>query len=144
MQSEGIKKLFQKNGIKYTAKREEIYAVFLRNESPLSAEAIYQELLRTLTEDVNLSTIYRTLDVLTQKGLILKNTLRVEDRATYEINHHEHRHYLTCVACGSVEPIKGCPLEAYEKLLIQQTGYRILEHHLEILGICPKCQMKEK
>lgn len=142
METEGIKKLFQKNGIKNTQKRQWIYEVLITHQDPLSAEAIYQILLKNANEDINLSTVYRTLDVFTQKGLIIRNTLSLDDRATYEINHHEHRHHLMCVACGAIEPIKGCPLESYERELIKETGYLVLEHKLEILGICPKCQVK--
>ncbi|MGX8796421.1 Fur family transcriptional regulator [Fusibacter sp. JL298sf-3] len=139
MQGEGIKRLFQKHGIKSTVNRQSVYQVLLDRQEPLSAEMIYQHMMAQ-GGGVNLSTIYRTLDTFTQKGLVIKTVLSLEDRATYEINHHEHRHHLLCVNCGGVEPIKGCPLEAYEKELVEQTGYTILEHKLEILGICPKCQ----
>lgn len=143
MQKDGIRKLFLKNGIKYTKKREWIYETLLMCGAPISAEALYQMLLSTVEEEMNLSTVYRTLDVFTQKGLVLKNTLSVDDRATYEINHNEHRHHLMCVSCGAITPITGCPLASYEKELIAHTGYQILEHKLEILGVCPKCQIKE-
>lgn len=143
MQKDGIRKLFSKSDIKCTKKREWIYETLLRLGTPVSAEALYQMLLKEMTEEINLSTVYRTLDVFTQKGLVLKNTLSVDDRATYEINHNEHRHHLMCVSCGEITPITGCPLAAYEKELIHHTGYRILEHKLEILGVCPNCQLKE-
>lgn len=143
MSIEHIKQLFKKQGIKNTSQRQSVYEVLLKSKKPLSAESIYQALLDQNSDSVNLSTVYRVLEVFTQKHLVIRSTLSVEGRATYEINHHEHRHHLSCVSCGAIKPIKGCPLEAYEKSLVESTGYQIVEHRLEILGICPECQNKD-
>jgi len=39
-----------------------------------------------------------------------------------------------------VTPLSGCPLKGYDQKVHQSTRYEILEHKLEILGICPECQ----
>ncbi len=143
MSIDHMKQLFQKHGIKNTLQRQSVYEVLLKSKQPLSAESIYQELLEGNSDAANLSTVYRVLEVFTQKGLVIRSTLSMEGRATYEINHHEHRHHLSCVVCGEIKPIKGCPLAAYEKQLVDATGYQIVEHRLEILGICPTCQIKK-
>lgn len=141
MTSESMKAIFKKVGIKNTSQRQSVYLYLHDSEEPLSAEQIYMGM--SDTESVNLSTVYRVLDLFVKKGLVLKSNLSLEDKATYEINHMEHRHHLICVKCKAVVPIKGCPLSGYEVKLGQQTQYKILEHHLEILGICPECQKKE-
>lgn len=142
MQVEQIKRIFKTNGIKNTQQRQMIYGVLIKSKVPIPAERIYQLLMESGLETLNLSTIYRVLDLFTQKGLVIKSSLSIDDRATYEINHNEHRHHLSCISCGAIKPINGCPLHDYETTLIEATGYQVIEHRLEILGICPKCQKK--
>lgn len=138
MTNDGLKALFKKAGIKNTSQRQHVYLYIETSNTPLSAEQIYMGM--SDSEAVNLSTVYRILDLFTKKGLTLKTNLSHEGKATYELNHQEHRHHLVCVKCKEVIPIKGCPLAGYEEKLGESTHYKILEHHLEILGICPKCQ----
>lgn len=140
MESQDLKMIFKKFGIKNTVQRQTVYIYLSNASAPITAEHIYMELTRTESDAMNLSTVYRILDLYTKKGLVLKSNLQADGKATYEMNHMEHRHHLVCVKCNSIVPIKGCPLEDYEKRLSESTNYKILEHHLEILGICPKCR----
>jgi Fur family ferric uptake transcriptional regulator len=140
MLSKDLKVVFKKYGIKNTVQRQAVYNFLSSGSAPITAEHIYMELTKTESEAMNLSTVYRILDLFTRKGLVLKSNLQADGKSTYEMNHMEHRHHLVCVKCNSIVPIKGCPLSDYEKRLSESTHYKILEHHLEILGICPKCQ----
>jgi len=135
------KELFDTLQIKNTKQRD-LVLTFLKEQSlPLTAEEIY---LAFLSEDspMNLSTVYRTLEVFTAKGIVLKSMLSDEHKAKYEMNHQEHKHHLICFQCKKVEVIKGCPLEAYEAYLREQTHYKIVSHKLEIIGCCPECSEK--
>lgn len=140
MGSKDLKSIFKKFGIKNTVQRQTIYSYLSNVSAPITAEHIYMALNQSESDAMNLSTVYRILDLFTKKGLVLKSNLTTDGKATYEMNHMEHRHHLVCVKCNSIVPIKGCPLEDYEKRLGESTHYKILEHHLEIMGICPECQ----
>lgn len=135
-----LKVVFKKYGIKNTVQRQAVYNYLTEASTPITAEQIYMDLTQRESDAMNLSTVYRILDLFTRKGLVLKSNLQADGKSTYEMNHMEHRHHLICVKCNSIVPIKGCPLEDYEKRLSESTDYQILEHHLEILGICPKCR----
>ena len=140
MYSDEIKELFKKNDIKNTQQRHMVYSLLKKRKQPISAEEIYQEISGKLDKPINLSTVYRILEVFTEKGILLKSQININGKALYEINHMEHRHHLICIKCNTISPIRGCPLEEYEHDLEKKTGYKILEHNLEIKGICPKCQ----
>jgi len=122
-----------------------IYSYLVMCNSPVTADVIYADLrLKAQTdmaeECMNLSTIYRILDVFTKKKLIKKNIMGVEQCAAYEIITHEHKHHLICVKCNKITTLEGCPLSGYDRLIKETTHFQVIEHKLEILGICPDCQ----
>ncbi len=139
---EEIADLFKKNGIKNTRQRQRVFDFLTSCNQPVTADAIYSELKNDATdfETVNLSTIYRVLDIFAKNNLVTKTSFGNDHKAVFEIYRFEHRHHLICVKCNAITPIKGCPLKGYEQSLSQSTHFKILEHRLEILGVCPKCQ----
>lgn len=142
MERDDIKKIFKSKGIKNTRQRQLVFEYLISCTQPVTADAIYMDLFRTLGEDesLNLSTVYRILDIFLREKLIIKSNLAGDNKATYEINRKEHKHHLVCIKCNLVTPIKGCPLKGYDQALSQSTQYEILEHKLEVFGVCPKCQ----
>lgn len=142
MNQESIARLFKMKNIKNTKHRVSVYNYLLSSSQPVTADAIYLDLLRNQTgqETLNQSTVYRILDTFLKHQMIVKTTLGHDGRATYEIKHHEHRHHLICVSCNQITPISGCPLKGYEKVLSETSQFKILDHKLEIFGVCPNCQ----
>jgi len=130
----------RRSGLKRTKQRELVYAVLDGVDSPISAEQIYKALL---SDAINLSTVYRILENFVDKNIVIKTTLGKSVTAIYELNRQEHKHHLICVKCHAIVAISGCPLEQYVAELSETSHYQILEHKLEILGICPKCQSQE-
>lgn len=139
---EEIAELFKKNGIKNTRQRQRVFDYLTTCKQPVTADAIYDELKKDMTtfETVNLSTVYRVLDIFIKNRLVTKTSFGNDHKAVFEIYRMEHRHHLICVKCNEITAIKGCPLKGYEQSLSQSTHFKILEHRLEILGVCPKCQ----
>lgn len=142
MNQEAIGRLFKANNIKNTKHRLNVYSYLLSCKQPVTADSIYLDLVRDSRnqENLNQSTVYRILDTFLKHQMIVKTTLGNDSRATFEIKHHEHRHHLICVSCNQITPISGCPLKGYEKMLSETSQFKILEHKLEIFGVCPKCQ----
>lgn len=130
------------NGLKITKQRIAILDILEKSEQPISAEQIYIILLDE-NISVSLSTVYRTLDVMTEKNMVTKITISQDGKTLYEINCELHRHYLYCLRCNKILTIKHCPLENYEQSLIDKTGYDIVGHKLNVYGYCPECKKKE-
>ncbi|MCA0385533.1 MAG: transcriptional repressor [Firmicutes bacterium] len=137
-----IRALFKRKGIKMTMQRLRVYELLNNSNVPLTADTIYFELSGSAEgeEKVNLSTVYRILEIFIKNQMVTKSNLSADFKSTFEITRSEHRHHLICVKCHLVTPLSGCPLKGYDQKVHQSTRYEILEHKLEILGICPECQ----
>lgn len=135
-------------GLKNTPGRQAVLSVLARAEEPVTAEEVFRRLSEEPGQGkkdrrASLSTVYRTLSVLTEKGLLLKTTGK-DGVLGYQLRDSRHRHYLICTGCGSAVPIPGCPLEKLEQSMGAETGFAITGHHLELFGLCPRCAGKEE
>ncbi|WMJ86492.1 Fur family transcriptional regulator [Anaerocolumna sp. MB42-C2] len=126
--------------LKQTKKRILILSVLEAASNALTAEEIAE--LTSKDMKMSISTIYRALNALADKNVIIK-ALHQDGKTYYEINNHTHRHSLICTLCNESIPINACPLESLENYLASETGYVITGHNLEFFGICPKCAAKK-
>lgn len=106
---------------------------------PASAHEV-MEVLKQKNVRTDLATIYRTLDLFGELGLVEK--IQFGDKtARYELTAGQthHHHHLICDNCGKVEDI---PLD--EKVLTGQieekSKFKVDRHSLEFFGMCVKCQ----
>ncbi|HML36278.1 MAG TPA: transcriptional repressor [Bacillota bacterium] len=132
--------ILQESHLKDTKRRRAVLHVLENSDSPMAADKIYSQVIKSAPMSV--STTYRILSVLSEKGILLKN-LSQDGKTYYQINNRQHRHYLTCTSCNETIVIDDCPLNALEDELNKDTGYIITGHHLEFTGICPKCAGKK-
>lgn len=128
-------------GLKTTKQRAALIQILSEAEMPLGAEEILS-LMKAMLTACNLSTVYRNLDLLLQKNLIVEN--RIGSKTYYVLNHHNHGHYMQCVSCKQMIRIEDCPFESFEKKLEQQTGCKLLGHRVELFGICKRCNETEQ
>jgi len=126
-------------GLKHTKQRLAILQILQKATQPLTAEQIY-DMLREQHSTISLSTVYRSLDAMSEKEIVTKINIIQDDRSLYEINCGLHRHYLFCLGCNKIITIKHCPLEEYERSLKSETDYEIVGHKLSVYGYCPECK----
>jgi Fur family transcriptional regulator, ferric uptake regulator len=134
--------VLDKKRIKATRQRIAILEILSEMTYPVTAEEIYMHTRYSLKS--SLSTIYRTLDLLVDKGIAIRGMPHDTGKAVYELSGDIHKHHLICLTCKKMLVIEGCPLEAYEKSLQSKTGYSIVEHRLDLYGVCPDCQRETK
>ena len=72
---------------------------------------------------------------------ILEINLNYNNELYYSIK-EEHSHYFTCIKCHKREKINNCPLEETDKYLETNRGYTVLNHIVQIEGICSNCNKK--
>ena len=131
----------KRSGLKNTKSRTTILYILEQKKQPISAEDVFLELKRNGIS-VNLSTVYRTLEALADKELVIKLNITGDSRALFEYNHMVHKHYLVCLGCKKIISINNCPLKNYEEVLEKETDYKIIGHKLDIYGYCPECRDK--
>jgi len=132
-----IHKTIQSSGGRLTKTRKAIIDVLSEN-CCLLTKATLIEKLKTKKIKPNRSTIYRELQFLTKKNIVIKNTLAGVDY--YEIP-QDHHHHLVCLGCGLISKIEiGNHLKKQEKQIAEQNNFNIVNHSLEFYGYCHKCQ----
>lgn len=133
--------ILKKNGLRTTQSRKAVLRVLEQNHEPMTADEIF---LQTRQQhELNFSTVYRILSALVEKNMILKS-VGGDGVSYYQLNNHNHSHYLVCSECHKRVPIDGCPLDEMSKKLIEETGFLITGHNLEFIGECPECLKREK
>jgi Fur family ferric uptake transcriptional regulator len=86
---------------------------------------------------VNITTVYRTLDLLEQLGVV-RHTHLGHGAPTYATSAHEHVH-LVCHRCGAVDEIDADALDDLAASLRADTGFRLDATHVALSGLCRGC-----
>ncbi len=140
-ESENNRETLTKGGLKSTRARQLILDALRSAAAPVTAEQIHRQ-LPAEPNPVWLSTVYRTLDALTVKGIATRSIRASDGQAAYELSQGGHRHRLICTGCQKTVNIEGCPLAAFEASLGKQTDFTVQGHRLELYGLCSVCREK--
>lgn len=87
-------------------------------------------------ETMNLSTIYRNVEKLTDDGFLHKTM--VASTAFFYTATQEHKHFMICTHCHQLTPI-GCFMQQFLPQLAQKHHFAITDHEVTILGLCQNC-----
>lgn len=133
-----IKKL-REHKISVTPQRLAVLAVLENRRDHPSAEQIYQE-VRRQHPAISFNTVYKTLEILHQRGLVIKvNPLH--EVARYDGQVHNHAH-LVCRGCRRIYDVeKDFPSLALEPRDLP-AGFRVESQTLTLWGLCRECQEK--
>ena len=102
-----------------------------------SAQEIHA-LLESREAHVGLATVYRTLQLLSDVGVV--DSLRAEDgELTYRRCSSHHHHHLVCRSCGAAVEVEGPAVEQWADSVSQEHGFVDVSHTLEIFGTCASC-----
>jgi len=138
MTVEEILQRMKQMGCKLTPQRRLIVEVLLAaGETELTADEIYQQVRSTYPE-VGLDTIYRNLRLLTKLNVVTEVKLPGK-LAQYSLNRAAHNHELVCLECGAEIPLAHCPIKELEAVALEQHGFVISSHRIELFGYCPAC-----
>ncbi|NER36862.1 MAG: transcriptional repressor [Oscillatoria sp. SIO1A7] len=134
-----LRAALKKHGFRLTPQRETILNIFqtLPKGKHLSAEDLY-ELVQRQGEVISLATIYRTVKLMSQMG-ILRELELAEGHKHYEINQlSPPHHHLVCVRCHqTIEFVNDLVLEVGQKQA-NSASYDLLDCQLTIHAICPE------
>jgi Fur family ferric uptake transcriptional regulator len=140
MNAVGLKKGLKATGRRVTRTRQAVLGLLERTAQPLSATEIFGQLQQEQVA-IDLVTVYRTVHVLKELGLVAQIDLHQEGQARYELKEgREHHHHIRCQVCGTIEDLVLCPLKKITKLIETQTKFIVDDHTLEFTGLCPRCQ----
>jgi len=129
-------------GYKLTPQRRVVIRAIASTRDHLTPTAIYEK-VRQDHPNIGFVTIYRTLEILAELGLICELHAGGSCRS-YTISAPGHHHHLICSGCGKVIDFTGYELGEVQQSLSKETGFRIDGHLLEFIGLCLACQKEDK
>ncbi|MBM7613958.1 Fur family transcriptional regulator [Alkaliphilus hydrothermalis] len=139
---EELKDRLKEKGLKLTPQRRATLEVLFTNQGEhLNTEEIY-DIVKEKCPEIGLATVYRTLQLLDEMGLISK--LNLDDGCSrYEYNNHDddhQHHHLICQICGGVTEVEIDLLEQLEDAIENEYKFKIKDHKVKFFGICSKCE----
>jgi len=129
--------------LKYTSERRLIVKAILSLYKHFDVEELFERLHKQ-GNYVSRATIYRTIPLLLQSGLITE-TFRCQDTISYEnIFNKKHHDHLLCIKCGKTIEFFNEKIERLQNEVCKKYNFKPLEHRLGIKGYCEECYKKLK
>jgi Fur family transcriptional regulator, ferric uptake regulator len=126
--------------VRFTKGRQSVVEALARASGPMSAAELTEE-----APDVPLSSIYRTLAVLEEAGVVT-NHLGAKGLTRFELAEWltGHHHHLVCIDCGSVSDVdipaaKEKSVRSLVSEIAALASFEATDHALEIEGRCSRC-----
>lgn len=132
-------KFLKSKKLKVTKGRLAILDILFMNINGITAEFILDK-CKENGVDINLSTVYRGVELFEEKGIIEKYPLK-DGTFAYGIKGEEHKHILQCSVCHKEVEVP-CPMKQIEVQVQKETGFTLTEHNLCMTGVCEECRRK--
>ena len=128
----------QEIGYRLTPQRMMILEAIADSDGHTSAEEILAQVRRRYPH-VNISTVYRTLELLKSLGLVTETDMG-GGRFRYHPADKGHHHHLICEQCNSVIDIEESVFSQLKRALVKDYNFKANLNHLAIFGRCDKCR----
>jgi len=125
-----------------TRQRDLVAETVIGSEEHLSVDEIQRRLVER-GERVGTATVYRTLDVLVESGLVRAHDFGEGFKRYEPMPSQEHHEHLICVRCGKVVEFTNERLERMIPILADEHGYQHQHHRLEVYGVCRDCRQRD-
>ncbi len=137
-----FKDILKKNNLKFTVQREAILEGLYNSDEHLSPEALHH-LIQKKNPDLGagIATIYRTLSLLEDSNLVTSLSFGASGKK-YELGAKQHHDHVICNECGLIQEFVDEEIEKKQHEITQKLGFKMLDHSMQIYGICANCQEK--
>ena len=124
---------FEERGSRMTWSRRQFARTLAQRTDSFSAEELVAEL-----PDLGRATVYRTLRLLGEAGVLCKTTTP-DGAPRYSLDGAHHHHHLVCVTCGRVDEFRHPPVERMLRAMKPPAGSELIGHRLELYHRCATC-----
>ena len=131
----------REQGYRLTPQRNLIWEVLRDAGRHMTADEVASEVRRTLP-DVNVSTVYRTLELLVSLDLVVET--RLEGSACYyEVSPEPTHHHYVCTRCGAVGHFGDELLAPVHDELSRRQDFAVGQIQVTAFGVCRECRAAE-
>ena len=131
----------RKNGYKATTQRIAICRFALHSRDHPTAQRIYNE-VRKMHPTVSLATVYKTLQILTEHGLVQELDLP-QSQARFDSYVGLHIN-LVCMQCGNIQDFDDKTAQEMVESVTAKAQFTRTGQRLDIYGMCKTCQDRTK
>lgn len=128
--------LLAERGMRRTAARQAILEALFAAGGHVTADDL-ASLVQKRFPSVDVSTVYRTIDVLEELGVV-DHVHLAHSPAVYHLAEDDHQH-LVCEHCGRIEELPAERLRPFLRMLKGEFGFEVPRRHFAIVGICASC-----
>ena len=128
-----IEKLCVEKGLRMTEQRRIIARVLSASDDHPDAEELHRR-ANVLDTSISLATVYRTVKLFEDSGIIERHDFR-DGRARYEEIPDEHHDHLIDVKSGQVVEFQSEEIEKLQEEIAHKLGYKLVDHRLELYGV---------
>jgi Fur family transcriptional regulator, ferric uptake regulator len=136
--AETIVAAFDDAGYRLTSPRRSLSELIGGWRGHFTAEDLIDASRRTRAS-VGRATVFRSLEILTELGLVERIDLPGGDHA-FVACEPAHHHHVVCSQCGQSTDVGDSGMARVVDEVARRSGYRIDSHRLELYGLCPACQ----
>jgi Fur family ferric uptake transcriptional regulator len=133
-----FKEYVRSQGLRQSAQRDLIVETFLASRGHSSMGDLLAE-ARKKDPHIGLTTVYRTLKLLTRCGLAVERKFNRQTSYFESIPQGKHHDHLICLECGRILEFENRTIESLQGLVAQEHHFIISHHILELYGYCRDC-----
>jgi len=130
--------LLEQKGGRITGPRRAIVELMVDSDHALNPVDVF-DLARVKYPKMGLVTVYRTLEILSDLGLV-ERVHQAEGCHMYLRAAKGHEHLLICSCCGKASYFSGDDLSVLFERISSESGFSIQSHWLQLQGLCQQCQ----
>ena len=131
--------LLARKGVRATPQRLEVLAELSREQDDVTAQELWRRLRERSGSQVGLATVYRTLALLHEQGVIDSLSHHGTEHC-YRLCADTHHHHLLCSSCHRVIEVDECGLGDWLDEVSARHGFVATDHRVEIVGLCAACR----
>lgn len=128
-----IENLCMEKGMKMTGQRRIIARVLSEATDHPDVEEVYRRAVR-LDPRISIATVYRTVRLFEEASILERRDFG-DGRSRYEEAGEEHHDHLIDVQSGKVIEFRSQEIEALQRTVAEQHGYKLVGHRLELFGV---------
>ena len=128
-----VEEACQKKGLKMTEQRRVIARVISEADDHPDVEELHKR-ATAIDSRISIATIYRTLRLLEDAGVIIRHDFH-DGRARYEEISDDHHDHLIDIKTGEVIEFVNEEIEKLQEKIAKKHGYKLLSHRLELYGV---------
>ena len=130
----------KKLGLKLTEQRKTIVKVLSDSSDHPDVESVYKRAVK-IDKKIGIATVYRTIKLFEDRNLLEKHEFKGYS-SRYETVRENH-HHLIDVKSGKVKEFRNTLVDAMQKQVAKELGYKLIDYRLELYAVPLKNRSKK-